>query len=189
MGFMDISLRKIIENKQTYPSWSCNAVYSIRCAPLNKNELLVYYEPGAIPRRVSRVFPRFVKADPVFLWVLGFLKGEGANSKGKSNYRRFTLTNKDPALISLCLDELHNKKLLDKNAFPDASLHIIHATDKKGPLNYWSRQLLLPLSKFKYFKDSRQTSQFGVCHVYFSDVLLRRVVDELSNHILALNKK
>jgi hypothetical protein len=184
---MKISIKRIIEGKLTYPSWSSNAVYKISCRSLDKDSVLIYYTTSVILKRIGRIFPKYVELDPAFIWMLGFLKGEGANSKGKSNYRRFTLTNKNPALICFCLNKLHEKRFIDRTKLPDGAFHIIHARDQKGAISYWSRQLNVSRSKIKCFDDNNNTSKYGVCHLYLSDVLLRRVVDELSEYVLSLN--
>jgi len=183
---MKINVKKIIEGKLTYPSWTTGSQHVIKCDYLNNKEVLVHYNTkGPIVRKISRKFPKFIDADHIFIWVLGFLKGEGSNSKGKSNYRRFTITNKNPEFIILTLKVLYEKGLL-YNDLPDKTCHIIHSQDKLKAMNYWQNKLGLDKSKFSYIDDNNKTSLYGVCHVYLSDVLLRRVVDEINEFILAL---
>ena len=184
---MKIALRKIIEGKMTYPSWSTNKVYEIHCKKVTESEIIAYYcLQGPIKRKISRTFPKYLDLSPRFIWVLGFLRGEGANSKGKSNYRRFTLTNSNPELIKICLCELHVQKLIDITNLPKNSFHIIHALDERKATEYWSAKLSVDSYKIKCFDDVKKTSLFGVCHVYIRDVLLRRAIDEISGYVLSL---
>lgn len=109
---------------------------------------------------------------------MGLLRGEGSTSLGKSNYRRFTISNSDSKVINLILGELDKNNLFKKSNLIDKSIHLIHHIEPKNKvINYWSKKLNLPESKFKCFDDKSKTSPFGVCHVYISDVLLRRIVD------------
>ncbi len=82
------------------------------------------------------------------------------------------------------MKQLHNSKLIDINILPHGSCHIIHSFDSTNALNYWGKHLNLEKLKFKIINDHYNNSKFGVCHVYLSDVLLRRVVDELNEYII-----
>jgi len=183
---VELDLLELMDNKLTYPSWSTSTVYPINCSVLSDNEISVFYEiNGPVRRRVSRRFPRFIKLEPNLIWLLGFLNGEGSNSICQSNYRRFTVTNKNPALIKLTIEYLHNISFIDKHKLSAGCFHIIHAKEITTAIQYWSESLSLPEPMFKLFHDVNKTSRYGVCHFYLSDVLLRRVVDELNNHFMS----
>ncbi len=182
---MIIKIEELIKGKKTYPKWHSNAEYELVSKILNKHQILVYYNTkGPIKRRVKRIFPQEIACDPCFLWVLGFLKGEGANSLGKSNYRRFTLTNTNPQLIQIVLEKLEEKELLHIADIPDAAFNIIHTKKPAESVKYWSQQLNLPKTKFKVYDDKNNTSDYGVCHLYLSDVLLRRIIDLMHEQVI-----
>jgi len=42
----------------------------------------------------------------------------------------------------------------------------------------------IPVEKIRYHDDDVKTSTYGVCHIYIGDVILRRVVDEISAYIM-----
>ncbi len=112
------------------------------------------------------------------IYVLGLLKGEGPASFGKSNYRRLTITNSDPTVINIILNELDDNNIFKKSKLINNSIHLLYHTEPETKvINFWSKKLGLPKDKFKRFNDERKTSLFGVCHVYISDLLLRRVID------------
>ena len=80
----------MVENKLTYPNWNTGATYSL-IANRNASKTEVYYVIKR-NRKIGRNFPNEVLLTPNFSYALGLLKGEGSNSLGKSNYRRFTIT-------------------------------------------------------------------------------------------------
>ena len=71
-----------------------------------------------------------------------------------------------------------------KNNLPDTCCHLIHAKEQEKALKFWSSNLNLPASKFKIIDDKIKNSAYGVCHIYLSDVLLRRVIDEINRIII-----
>ena len=173
---MKIDVHKLVKGKKTYPSWATNASHILRTENRDK-ELLVYYLTKS-NRRISRIFPNQLDLTPSFIYALGLLKGEGSNSLGKSNYRRLTITNNDYHLINLILEELEKSNLFKRSDLIDKSLHLLHHQDSdKKVIEYWSKCLHLPKKKFKCFNDERKTTPSGTCHVYISDVLLRRILD------------
>ncbi|MBU2639889.1 MAG: hypothetical protein KKG75_04260 [Nanoarchaeota archaeon] len=179
---MEIEISKLIEGKQTYPSWATNSIHNLQSHE-DKEGVLVYYRTKS-NKLISRFFPNKVNLTPRLIYVLGLLKGEGSNSIGDSNYRRFTMTNSDPAIIKIVLNELDKHNLFKKSKLIDKSIHLLHHTkSNKEVISYWSKKLGLNKSKFKCF-NSKKTTPFGVCHVYISDVLLRRVVDLIHEKIM-----
>ena len=50
-------------------------------------------------------------------------------------------------------------------------------------INYWSKKLNLPTSKVKCFEKEKRTKDYCVCHIYLSDILLRRIIDLIIEHI------
>ncbi len=178
---ISISVQEIINNKQTYPSWTTNSTYPIECKNLG-NETLVYYVIKG-NRKISRIFPKNIELSPRLSYALGFLKGEGSTSLGKSNYRRLTITNSIPEIIKLVIDELDKNDLFSKEKIIDKSISILHHTlPDEEVIDFWSKQLQLYKSKFRCYDDKSKTSQHGVCHVYISDVLLRRVIDLMHDY-------
>jgi len=176
MNSTKINIKKLVEGKTTYPSWTTNSKYSLKTED-NGDNIIVYYKIKG-GREVSRSFPKEINLTPRLSYVLGILKGEGATSLGKSNNRRFTLTNSEPTIINRVLDELEKNNLFKKSNLIDKSIHLLHHTESEDKvIDYWSEKLNLPKNKFKCFDDKTKTSSFGVCHVYISDVLLRRVID------------
>jgi hypothetical protein len=173
---VNIILKKIVKNKKTYPSWSTGATYFLESKEKEEN-IEIYYKTKS-NRKISRIFPKKLSLTPKLTYSLGFLKGEGANALGKSNYRRFTLTNSEPQTILLVLNELDKNNILKKTQLREKSIHLLHHNKSDSEvINYWSKNLNLPKKLFKCFEDKNKTSDYGVCHVYVSDVLLRRVID------------
>lgn len=182
MNSIKIKLKSLVEGQVTYLSWTTSSIYSLK-AEENDNDVLVYYKIQT-NKRISRVFPKEITLTPKFTYTLGLLKGEGSNALGKSNYRRLTITNSNPDIIKLILDELEISNLFKKSDLIAKSVHLLHHTElDEDVIAYWSNQLDIPRIKFKCFDDKLKTSKYGVCHVYISDVLLRRVIDILQTHI------
>ena len=183
MNIPKINLKKIVEGHVTYPSWTTNSIYTIKIEENEKNAL-VYYTIKT-NKKISRIFPKEISLTPRLMYILGILKGEGSNALGKSNYRRFTITNSDSNVIRLVLNELEQSNLFKKVDLINKSVHLLHHTEQDDKvIDYWSNELNIPKIKFKCFDDKLKTSKFGVCHVYISDVLLRRVIDILQEKLL-----
>ncbi|MBU2634283.1 MAG: hypothetical protein KJ674_03490 [Nanoarchaeota archaeon] len=176
MNSTKINIKNLVKGKITYPSWITNSTYSLK-TKYKGNNILVYYITKS-NRQISRNFPKEINLTHRLSYVFGFLKGEGPTSLGKSNYRRFTITNSDPNIIKITLEELEKHNLFQKSHLIDKSIHLLHHQESnKKVIKYWSQKLNLPENKFKCFSDEKRTSKFGVCHVYISDVLLRRIID------------
>ncbi|MBN2459871.1 hypothetical protein JXB28_06315 [Candidatus Woesearchaeota archaeon] len=177
MGDQIVKLKNLVNGKFTYSSWSTDSSYILKCKELDKQNVLIYYVTKS-NKVVSRRFPRLIHITPKFACILGLIKGEGANATGKSNYRRFTFTNSDWRLVNEVLDSLNKKKLLLKENLKEKSIYIMHYQQEESMVvNYWSRKLGLSASKFKCVETIEKTREYGICHVYISDVLLRRVID------------
>ncbi len=177
-----INIQELIRGKVTYPSWSTNSQYPLN-SELNGNKLSVFYTVKG-NRKICRTFPKKIILTPKLAYVFGLIKGEGANSLGKSNYRRFTITNSEYGVIHLVLDALDKTGLYRKSSLIDKSIHLIHFIGKENEvIDYWSKCLDIPKEKFKCFEDKTKTSKYGVCHVYVSDVLLRRIVDLIQEEL------
>ncbi|MFH1134162.1 MAG: hypothetical protein V1735_06760 [Nanoarchaeota archaeon] len=171
-----LSINRLIKGKKTYPTWSTESCHRLAVENYNQGVIVFYFTKGK--RKISRRFPKNIALSPKFCYALGFLKGEGSNSLGKSNYRRFTITNSDPVILSFVLNELGKNQLFQPDDLIDKSVHLIHFTKSPSEvIAYWSNMLSIPKKKFVCFYDKKRTSPFGVCHIYISDVLLRRVVD------------
>jgi hypothetical protein len=181
----EVAISKLIEGKKTYPSWTTGRVYPLKTRTIN-DKCLVYYEPkGRVKRRIERVFPEKIALSSRFIWTLGFLKGEGSNALGKSNYRRFTITNTDARCLKIVIAELEKSELWKKEQLSNTGVNILHAKkDELETREFWAKGLAIPLEKIKYYKTSERTSEFGVCHIYISDVLLRRVFDEINEFVM-----
>ncbi|MFH1409497.1 MAG: hypothetical protein ABIH34_06305 [Nanoarchaeota archaeon] len=185
MTLPKINIKELIKGNKTYPTWSTGSCHQLYATNEKQNTIKIFYTTKS-KRIISRVFPKKLTLSPEFCYVLGFLKGEGSNSLGKSNYRRFTITKSDPDIMKFVLKILEKNKLLSLSRLINKSCHLIHfkLTEKKV-IEYWSEKLKLPEEKFKCFEDKNKTSLFGVCHIYISDVLLRRVVDLIQEKIMS----
>lgn len=183
-----IKISELVCGKRTHPNWSTGSTYPLESFREGNETIVKYVMTKTITKKVyTRRFPNEIKLTSSFCWILGFLKGEGFNGLGKSTYHRFGVTNKDSALINFVLDELNKSGLLSKNSLPDNSIEIMHFSgDKKSVVNYWKRHLDLPASKIKVksYKHQFKKSEYGVCHVYLTDVLLRRIVDLVHEEII-----
>jgi hypothetical protein len=187
MQYSKIEIQEIIKGKYTYPNWSTSTSYALKCKEVNDRIVCVYYITKS-NKKVSRNFPKNIILTPKLTFILGLIKGEGANALGKSNYRRFTFTNSDWELIDNVLNLLDENKFFLKEKLPGRSLQLIHFIGKeKEVIDFWSKKLKLPRSKFKCFNDKRKTTKYGVCHIYISDVLLRRIIDLIIETILIKN--
>ena len=95
------------------------------------------------------------------------------------------MTNADYQIIKIVLEELDKNNIFKKSSLIDKSIHLLHYTESKNKVvDYWSKKLNLPKRKFKCFDDKSKTSPFGVCHVYISDVLLRRIIDLIHDEFI-----
>lgn len=182
-----IKICEIISGKETYPNWSTGTTYPLKFE-LDEDEIIIYYiMTKTIMNKVySRKFPKEIKLTPSFCWALGFIKGEGMNSLNKSSYHRFGVTNKNPKLISYVLEELDKSNLLKKEKIPDRSFQILHwFSTPREVVNYWSNKLNVPKEKINPYNDknSLKRTKFGTCHFYITDVLLRRIIDIISEKI------
>lgn len=173
-----IRLKELLEGKTTYPTWTTNSIYPLQTIEKGEN-ILVFYQTKT-NKKISRTFPAEIILTPQLIYVMGFLKGEGPTSLGKSNYRRFTITNTDLAIIKITLNELEKCGLFSKAQLIDKSIHLIHHTiTDEEVIKHWSTGLNIPERKFKCFKGKPGRNPYGVCHVYISNVLLRRVIDAI----------
>lgn len=176
-----IDLAKVIFGLETYPTWSSGKSYKLKLEEFD-DKILVRGKNASMAE-----FPRYVYLTPDIFWLVGFIDGEGSKSKGKSGYLRFTLTNNDPEMIKMALDILDRHKLLPKNKIPDKGIRIRRSSkhDDKKLLSFWMKYLNLPESKF-YFSpkpDGLKKAKNGVCHIYISNMILRRVIDRLIEYI------
>jgi ribosomal protein L22 len=184
MNHQIVQLKALIDGKFTYTSWSTNSSYMLKSKGLDNQNILVYYITKS-NKVFSREFPKFISITPKFACILGLIKGEGANALGKSNYRRFTFTNSDCELVKKVLDTLIENKLLMRENLKEKSIYIMHYQKEESTvLKHWSRKLEFPLSKFRCIETVDKTRDYGICHVYVSDVLLRRVIDIMIDSIL-----
>ncbi len=178
-----INIKRLIEGKSTYPTWTTGSTHILKTKKSGK-KLIVYYKTKS-NRKISRLFPKEIKLTSRLIYSLGILIGEGATSIGKSNYRRFTLTNSNPRIIKVVLDELDRCGLFKRYDLNKRAINLFHhKNSNKKVINYWSKNLDLPGDKFICYNHQKKTSPFGVCHVYISDVLLRRVVDLIQDKFL-----
>lgn len=183
---LTIDLNKLVNGIKTYPSWTTNREYSLSVHAVDVEHIEVSYKiAGPVKRKIRRQFPKELELSPRFIWALGFLKGEGSNSLGKSNYRRFTITNTNPEFLRIVLDELESTCLFRRGDISNSGVNILHAKEAKLTVRaFWSDELHIPIEKVRFYDDKVKTSKYGVCHIYISDVLLRRVVDEVSSYIM-----
>jgi len=183
---MKVQISKLIEKKKTYPSWTTGSRYCLKSKQIDNQITEVFYVINkGIKRTIKRSFPKEIEATPKFSLALGLIKGEGPNALGKSNYRRFTFTNSDPKVINFVLNQLEEQNIFKKKFLINKSVHLIHAKESdEKVIFYWSKKLKISRSKFKCFRSERRTTKYGVCHVYISDVLLRRILDLLIEKII-----
>lgn len=185
MNPQTVELKDLVEGKLTYASWSTSNSYLLKCKELDEQNVLVFYITKS-NKTFSRKFPRLVSITPKFACVLGLIKGEGANALGKSNYRRFTFTNSDCELVKQVLDTLSENKFLLKENLRKKSIYLMHfQNEESAVIGHWSKKLDLPVSKFRCIETTDKTRDYGICHVYISDVLLRRVIDIMIDFILS----
>ena len=183
MNSTKIKINELVEGRLTYPNWTTNSTYPLKTKDYGEDIIIYYKTKGN--RKISRFFPKEINLTHRLSYVFGLLKGEGSTSLGKSNYRRFTITNADYRIINLILEELDKNNLFKKSNLIDKSIHLLHHTELKNKvIDYWSKKLNLPKRKFKCFDDKSKTSPFGVCHVYISDVLLRRIIDLIHDEFI-----
>jgi len=181
-----IDLASLLRGKLTYPTWSTESRYPLS-VEIQGSEISISYKHKG-NKRPKRNFPRYIKITPKLLWFFGFIYGEGSKSQGRSAYRRFTITNSDPKGLKLALDILEETKLLRRKDIPNRSIKIARSSlhNDVKLIEYWKKELQVSDEKFymapKY--DENKKTEFGVCHIFISDVLLRRTIDELSIDIL-----
>ncbi|MBM3199387.1 hypothetical protein FJZ53_00505 [Candidatus Woesearchaeota archaeon] len=182
-----IDIKELMDGKLTYPSWSTKTRYSIQCEIKSDRVRVYYVTTKTLMKKVhERLFPRFIKLTPRFCWAMGFLKGEGLNSINGKSYYRFEITNKNPYLLNKVIEELDTSRILKKEDYPKKCFQIFHSSNERNVVkNYWSTNLDFDVNKFEVIncKSSLKKSDTGICHLYISDVLLRRVVDEINMHI------
>ncbi|MBI2144594.1 hypothetical protein HYU17_05620 [Candidatus Woesearchaeota archaeon] len=183
---LTIDLGKLVDGIKTYPSWTTGRQYPLCIQAIDNEHIEIFYQiAGPVKRKISRQFPRELKLRSRFIWALGFLKGEGSNALGKSNYRRFTITNTNPEFLRIVLDELESMHLFQRENLSNTGVNVLHAKEAESTVRaFWSRELCIPVEKIRYYGDKVKTSKNGVCHIYISDVLLRRVVDEVSSYVM-----
>lgn len=185
-----ISIKKVLKGTLTYPSWSTKSQYLLQFENIDKEKIKAYYiiTKGPIKRKIQNIFPKKIKLDPGFCWMLGFIKGEGMNSTRGKSYYRFLITNKNPSLINKVLEELEKSKLFSKKDLSPKSIHILHSNGpKKIVEKYWSQQLNMSRSLINIGKNEKnplKKSKYEVCHVYISNVLLRLLIDKLNERII-----
>jgi len=185
---MRIDLKRLLENKYTYKTRSGYS-HLLKTKVINEKDILVYYEVGGkIKRSVSRIFPQYLDITNRFMWVLGFINGEGLKSiNSVSSMYRFAVTNNDPSTIKNVLKVLDESKLFKINNLPINSIKINYGNKcfVQSLKSYWSKELGLTKEKIKLaLKPQKQKkAKYGTATLYISDVLLRRVMDIISNHI------
>ena len=173
----------MVEKRLTYPNWNTGSEYALLSKKAGRSAEIYYVAKGK--RRFGRKFPQDVQLTVRFSYALGLLKGEGSNALGKSNYRRFTISNSNPKVISKVLKELEKAKLFFRSELIKNSCYVMHhKVSNLKVINYWSKMLNIRKYKFKCFISEKQTSKYGVCHVYISDVLLRRIVDLMHGRLM-----
>lgn len=176
-----IDLMKVVSNLETYPTWSTGKSYKLDVQEFS-DKILIKGKNAS-----SFEFPRYIFLSPDIFWLIGFLDGEGSKSKGKSGYLRFTITNSNPYMIKMALDILDKHGVLTKTKIPDRGIRIRRSSkhNDKKLLNFWMNHLRLPKSKF-YFSpkpDETKKAKHGVCHIYTSNMILRRVIDRLIEYV------
>ena len=176
-----VKIADLVSGEYTYPNWSSGSVYPLESYDEGDETIVKYTVTNTIMRRpYSRRFPKEILLTTKLCWALGFLKGEGMNSRNPSSYHRFGVTNKDSKLINFVLDELFKSGLLKKENIPDKSFQILHCSaDLREVQIYWAKKLGVPKSKIRPYDNKHifKKSKYGICHFYITDVLLRRIVD------------
>jgi hypothetical protein len=157
--------------------------YALNFRKIKDDEIEIFYHSNQ-RKKYYRTFPRKICVNNKAAYILGLIKGEGANALGISNYRRFTFTNSDYNLVKLVVDFLDNTLLFPRKQIADKTIYIMHHQNKDAAaIAYWSEKLQIPRSKFRCISTEKRTRAYGICHVYLSDLLLRRIIDLLIEHI------
>ncbi|MFH1649644.1 MAG: hypothetical protein ABIA93_03780 [Candidatus Woesearchaeota archaeon] len=180
---MHIELAELLNDLNTYPSWTTGNEYPLQVRQVG-DYIEVFYTTSQ-GKTFTRAFPAKIELSNCLAFSLGLIKGEGANAKGKSNYRRFHFTNANPMLISHVLRNLEKSGLLEISSIKAGAFHLLHFKDKESAVvTWWAKQLSLSPNYFRCFESEKRTTSKGVCHLYISDVLLRRVVDALIDFVM-----
>jgi len=179
-----LDLTKVLDGKHTYPVWSSGKTYPLEIE-FDDNTVMVTYKRRNGGRRPRATYPRFIKLTPNLAWVIGFLKGEGSQSRGNSAYRRFTVTNNNPQALRFVINTLKEAGILNELSDGCVKIGRSDANHDGELLNYWSNELGIPKCKF-YFPpkpDSVKRAKFGTCHIYISNVLLRLTIDAIAEYV------
>lgn len=183
---MKLDLFKILQGVKTYPSWYSNNSYDLITIPEGNKLFVTYNSKG---KRGKRYFPRHLSITPDLLWTLGFIEGEGSNSKNKSAYRRFMVTNSNPLKMKFVLDVLEKHKILARASLPRNSIRVRYGLhhDKRKLAKFWAEKLKVNADKIYLSTkaDPLKTAEYGVCDIYISDVILRRVTDRIREYVFA----
>jgi len=183
---MRVDLYKILQGVKTYPSWYSNNSYDLITIPEGNKLFVTYNSKG---KRGKRYFPRSLSITPDLLWTLGFIEGEGSNSTNKSAYRRFMITNSNPTKMKFVLDVLEKHQILARASLPRNSIRVRYGLqhDKGKLAKFWREKLKVSLDKIYLSTkaDPLKTSEYGVCDIYISDVILRRVTDRIREYVFA----
>ncbi len=183
---MQLDLCDIIIGKKTYPNWTTGNEYQLQVFENTQQYAIIGYRT-IHGHTFKRKFPRFLEINNSFLWLIGFIRGEGSHSKGKSGYLRFTLTNSDSYLMKNAINSLIKSGLINRKTLPVRSIKIGRSSlhDDSELMEHWGKELGFSKEYF-YFtnkRDENKKQKFGTCHLYISDVLLRRVMDIILDHI------
>ncbi len=182
-----IDLQSIIRDEETYPSWSTGRRYKLKVFEEYDNEITIGYVTVS-NRKFMRKFPKQITVSQELLWLIGFARGEGTQSTGKSGHIRFTLTNANARLMKNAISILCKTGLINRDSiYAKNALRINRSEnhDDTKLLIFWKKELSAPKSAF-YFapkRDKNKKKINGVCHLYITDALLRRIFDLVCKHV------
>jgi len=181
---MKIDLVKLLDGVETYPNWSTQKTYKLKTSYDKKTVTVTYDCPS---KRPKRSFNRYVNAEKDLFWMFGFLEGESLNSIKSSSYKRFIVTNNNPKRMKLVLDILERYNFVTRKNLPKNSIRIRYGQNlnKNALPDYWAKKLQVKKDKIYLAKkpDILKKSERGLCDIYISDVLLRRVLDAIKDYL------
>lgn len=187
---MGIDLRELVSGKSSFPNREGHA-YELKSTDKG-NCIEVYYKitRGAARRTVKRCFPKRVRIDERFLWVLGILRGEGLRSLGsRSSMYRFMVVNNDPVVLRAVIRVLDESGLepFDRMKRRPGVFRISYgpSCDPQKAQGFWARELGVETKGVSLLgkAEPQKRARNGSCMLTINDVLLRRVFDLVAESV------
>jgi len=182
---MKIDILKLLNDVETYPTWYSNKTYRFIVTDNKDGTITVMYP--CTGRQPKQTFNRYIELTPQLIWTLGFIEGEGLKSRGKSAYRRFIVTNNDSEKMAFVLDVLETYNFVKRSNLTKNSIRIRYGNEhnREKLLKYWSKKLNVKrnIIYISQTPDPIKKSEFGTCDIYLSNIILRRVIDEIKSYV------